>query len=79
MLRDKKYSSRGLEAFTTVAGLHRSKQRELQYETVLEEQARQFKAGIVDLGEIGRIARNATAASQMWAHVVGMRDEIAAC
>lgn len=78
VLKDKKYCCRGLEALTTVASLHRSKQREIEYDIVLDEQARQREAGIIDMEIIADLAQHATAACQMWANVIGMRDEMAA-
>ena len=74
VLKDNKYSSRGLEPLTTIASLERSKHRELEYDLVLYEQYKQREAGICDDEKLARRAINTTASSQLWAHVLGLRD-----
>jgi hypothetical protein len=80
VLRDNKYSSRGLEALTSIAAMNRSKNRELEWDLVLEEQFRQREdegLSVLDLERIALHAKNATSGSQLWAHVIGLRDELA--
>ena len=74
VLKDNKYSSRGLEPLTAIASLERSKHRELEYDLVLYEQSKQREAGFFDDEKLARLAIDTTASSQLWAHVLGLRD-----
>ena len=70
-----KYCSRGLEQHTKFGSMIKKKTRFESIETVITEQERQDQEGIIDEFAIVRLYRLKTSSSQLWAHVIGMRDQ----
>jgi hypothetical protein len=79
ILKDKKYCARGLEALTRMGSITRSKSRAQSIRAVLEEQDALTSQGVlVDEDAIGFVYHDVTSSCQMWASVIGYRDQQAA-
>ena len=78
VLKDKKYCSRGLEAHTRVAGIIKNQNRRDAFDAVLSEQQTQIRLGVIDQGEIARKYQQIASSCQMWAHNIGLRDQLEA-
>jgi hypothetical protein len=79
ILKDKKYCARGLEALTRTGSITRSKSRAQSIRAVLEEQDALTSQGVlVDEDAIGFVYHDVTSSCQMWASVIGYRDQQAA-
>jgi hypothetical protein len=79
ILKDKKYCARGLEALTRTGSITRSKSRAQSIQAVLEEQDALTSQGVlVDEDAIGFVYHDVTSSCQMWASVIGYRDQQAA-
>ena len=74
-LKDKKYCSRGLEGATPIAQKARQQNRALACSTVLDLQARHREQAMFDDEAIAAVYRQASSSCQLWANVVGNRDE----
>lgn len=75
----KKYCIRGLEGHTTVGCAMKRMNRSTAIAAVLDEQARQRNENCnVDAQAIADAYKRATSSSQMWAQVMGNRDQAAA-
>ena len=73
-----KYYMRGLESHTTVGSLAKQNNRSAAYTAVFEEQERQWKHKNKEIDQARAISdayRRTTSSSQMWAQVVGNRDQ----
>jgi hypothetical protein len=76
ILKDKKYCARGLEALTRMGSITRSKSRAQSIRAVLEEQDALTSQGVlVDEEAIGFVYHDVTSSCQMWASVIGYRDQ----
>merc|ERR1711935_591496 len=74
-----KYCIRGLEGHLIVGSINKKRSRCSAIAAVLEEQARQWNADEeIDAQAIADAYRKTTSSCQMWAQVVGNRDEKAA-
>mmetsp|Transcript_45733 Transcript_45733/g.110836 ORF Transcript_45733/g.110836 Transcript_45733/m.110836 type:complete len:184 (+) Transcript_45733:82-633(+) len=72
----KKYCVRGLESHTTLGSISKRNNREAAYTAVLEEQERQWNANDeTDVQAISDAYRCTTSSCQLWAQVVGNRDQ----
>jgi hypothetical protein len=78
ILKDKKYCARGLEALTRMRRIARSKSRAQSIRAVLEEQDALSSQGVIDEEAIGFVYHDITSSCQMWASVIGYRDQQAA-
>jgi hypothetical protein len=78
ILKDKKYCARGLEAHTRMGSITRSKSRAQSIRAVLQEQDVLISKGFFDEEAIGFVYHGVTSSCQMWAIVIGYRDEQAA-
>ena len=76
--RDKKYCSRGLEGSTNIGVKARQLNRQLACNAVLDIQARQLRDGVFDDDAIAAVYKRASSGCQLWAKVVGNRDQQAA-
>jgi hypothetical protein len=74
-LEEPTYCLRGLEVFTKLSLAARSQNRVRSIDTVLDEQMIGWEKGTCDFEKIARMYHNTTASSQMWANVVGLRDQ----
>jgi hypothetical protein len=75
-LNEKKYCARGLETHTVVGSLSKTRNRATSVMSVLEEQRRQVEgAEALDDEFIAELYNHITSSSQMWAQVVGSRDQ----
>ena len=75
----KKYCIRGLESHTTVGCAMKRMNRSTAVAAVLDAQARQWNENCnVDAQAIADAYKRATSSSQMWAQVMGNRDQAAA-
>lgn len=74
-----KYCTRGLEGHTTLGSINKKKNRATALAAVLDAQAiRQRKKNevtIVDSQDIADVYRKTTSSCQMWANVIGNRDQ----
>ncbi|KAL3939763.1 MAG: hypothetical protein SGBAC_005566 [Bacillariaceae sp.] len=70
-----KYCTRGLEGHAAVASISKKKNRSTAVAAVLDEQARQWHEETMDVQSISDAYRRTTSSCQMWAHVVGNRDQ----
>lgn len=70
-----KYCTRGLEGHAPVASISKKKNRSTAVAAVLDSQARQWYEETMDVQAISDAYRRTTASCQMWAHVVGNRDQ----
>ena len=77
-LLDKKYCARGLEAATYVGMQSRRQNRSLAYKVVLVLQTQQKQVGVYDDEAIAQSYRRVSSSCQLWANVVGSRDQRAA-
>ena len=77
-LLDKKYCARGLEAATYVGMQSRRQNRSLAYKVVLGLQTRQKQVSVYDDESIAQSYRRVSSSCQLWANVVGSRDQRAA-
>ena len=76
ILKDKKYCSRGLESHTRTGSKIKTLHRALSIDAVLDVQGQLWDEGIRDEEEaIAGAYAEATASSQMWANVIGLRDQ----
>jgi len=73
-LKDKKYSSRGLEGHTTIGAATKKEKRWLAINAVLDEQMIQWEEGIFDEDAIAEIYCRASSSCQVKANIVGLRD-----
>jgi hypothetical protein len=78
ILKDKKYCARGLEALTRIRSVARAKSRAQSIRAVLEEQDALSSQGVIDEQAIGFVYHDVTSSCQMWARVIGYRDQQAA-
>jgi hypothetical protein len=78
ILKDKKYCSRGLESHTRLASLSKTLNRKPAVDAVLDEQDEQQHLGIVDEEIIAQRYQQTTSSCQLWATIVGLRDQRAA-
>jgi hypothetical protein len=74
-LKDQKYCARGLEAHTGIGSITKSKSRAQSILAVLEEQDVQIRQGVLDEEAIGAMYHDVTSSCQMWASVIGLRDQ----
>jgi hypothetical protein len=77
-LKDRKYCARGLEAHTGIGSITKSKSRAQSIRAVLQEQDVQIRQGVLDEEAIGVMYHDVTSSCQMWASVIGLRDQHAA-
>ncbi|CAJ1948013.1 unnamed protein product [Cylindrotheca closterium] len=70
----KKYCIRGLEGHTTIGSISKRKNRSTALTAVLLEQSKQRVENRVDAEAIGATYRRTTTSCQLWAQVVGKRD-----
>jgi hypothetical protein len=76
ILKDKKYCARGLEGCTRMGSITRSKSRAQSIRAVLEEQDALSSQGVlVDEEAISVVYHDVTSSCQMWASVIGYRDQ----
>jgi hypothetical protein len=76
ILKDKKYCARGLEACTRMGSFTRSKSHAQSIRAVLEEQDALTSQGVlVDEEAIAFVYHDVTSSCQMWASVIGYRDQ----
>ncbi|CAJ1953021.1 unnamed protein product [Cylindrotheca closterium] len=76
---DKKYCTRGLEGHTTLGSINKRRSRSAAVAAVLEEQARQRdESAEIDAQAIADAYTRTTSSCQMWARVMGNRDQVAA-
>ena len=73
-LKDKKYSSRGLEGHTTVGAAAKKGERRLAINAVLDEQMIQWEEGIFNEDAIAEIYCEASSRCQVRANIVGLKD-----
>mmetsp|Transcript_45732 Transcript_45732/g.110833 ORF Transcript_45732/g.110833 Transcript_45732/m.110833 type:complete len:193 (+) Transcript_45732:584-1162(+) len=73
-----RYFIRGLEGHSTLGSISKRNNREAAYTAVLEEQQRQYENEETDVQAISDSYQRTSSSSQMWAQVVGRRDERAA-
>lgn len=73
-----KYCTRGLESHATLGCISKRKNRTLSLATVLVEQSIQLDEGKINQNTIAAAYRKTTSSCQMWAQVMGKRDELAA-
>jgi hypothetical protein len=78
VLKDKKYCSRGLESHTRLAAISKTLNRQTAINAVLDEQEDQRQTGDVDEEDIAQRYQQATSSCQLWACIVGLRDQRAA-
>jgi hypothetical protein len=71
--KGKKYCMRGLEGHTTLGSISKRRNRETSLMSVLEEQRR--RSGEIDFESLSKVYSCTTSSSQMWAMVVGNRDQ----
>ena len=74
-LKDKKYSSRGLEGHMKLAYTTKQSNRQAAYAAVLDEQDEQFKSQIIDEEAIAELYISVSLSCQLWASVIGLRDQ----
>lgn len=74
----KKYCIRGLEGHTMLGSISKRKNRSAATDAVLVEQSKQCNEDRVDEHAISDAYRRTTASCQLWAQVVGKRDQEAA-
>ena len=74
-LLDRKYCGRGLEGYTLSGSTHKQQNRIDAINRVLWEQDRQQIEGIVDDEAIARVYHGVSASVQLWARVIGLKDE----
>jgi hypothetical protein len=74
-LKDKKYSARGLETNTRIGGIAKSKSPAQSIRAVLQEQDVQIREGVLDADAIRIVYQDVTSSFQIWASVVGYRDQ----
>lgn len=72
---NKKYCIRGLEGHSRLAFISKQNNRTDAYSAVFEEQQRQYQNEETDIQAISDVYKRSTLSSQMWAQVVGARDE----
>ena len=78
-LKDKKYCSRGLETHTKLRSITKLQNRKVGFDAVLDAQYLQLKHnGVRDDAEIAEQYIYATSSCQIWANVIGLRDQRAA-
>ena len=70
-----KYFIRGLEGHSTLGSISKQNNRSAAYQAVFEEQQRQYENEETDVHGISNAFQSTTTSSQMWAQVVGRRDE----
>jgi hypothetical protein len=75
ILKDKKYCSRGLESHTRIGTIIKSKNRKLAFSALLNGQVEQRQLGVVDEEALSQHSNQATSSCQLWATVVGLRDQ----
>jgi hypothetical protein len=74
-LKDKKYCARGLETCTRMGTITKSKSRAESTRAVLQEQDVQIREGVLEEDTIGIVYQDVTSSCQIWANVVGYRDQ----
>ncbi|CAJ1959883.1 unnamed protein product [Cylindrotheca closterium] len=75
----KNYCTRGLEGHTTLGSINKRRSRSAGVAAVLEEQARQWDESTeADTQAIADAYTRTTSSCQMWARVMGNRDQVAA-
>lgn len=75
-LNETKYCIRGLETHTRVGSEIKQNSRATSIRVVLQEQQRQLDAREpLDHSLIGKVYRQSTSSSQMWAQIVGGHDQ----
>lgn len=76
VLRDKKYSSRGLEGHTLLGSIAKFENRMLSISLVLSEQERQRTGSEQRNHDLIAVRyHQCTSSVQLWAHTIGMRDQ----
>jgi hypothetical protein len=75
VLKDKKYCARGLETHTKIGCIIKRKNRTESFYNVLREQENQWNEGTCDDKAIACVYHQTTSSCQMWANVVGLRDQ----
>mmetsp|Transcript_20193 Transcript_20193/g.49529 ORF Transcript_20193/g.49529 Transcript_20193/m.49529 type:complete len:212 (+) Transcript_20193:68-703(+) len=75
VFKDKKYCSRGLEKFQTCNYISRKETSRKAIQSVLDEQDRQDELEVVDDESISQVYHNVSSSCQMWATVIGFRDQ----
>lgn len=74
----KVYCTRGLEGHTKLGSISKKKNRSTAIAAVLVEQSKQWKANKVDVRAIADAYKSTASSCQLWAQVVGKRDQRAA-
>jgi hypothetical protein len=75
ILKDKRYSSRGLEKFTKLKQMVRAENMIKGIDAVLDEQQSQLMSGNFDDERVARVYSRVSSSCQMWAQVVGLQDQ----
>jgi hypothetical protein len=75
MLRDTKYTSRGLESHTRICLAAKLQNRADAFRAVLIEQDNQAGASVVDDEAIRKAYQGVSSSAQLWALTVGLQDE----
>jgi hypothetical protein len=75
VLKDKKYSSRGLESHIRSAAITKTLNRRTASNAVLDEQEEQRQTGVVDEKAIARRYQKTSISCQLSASTVGLRDQ----
>lgn len=71
----KKYCTRGLEGHSRLGSVARKRNRTTSIESVLKEQSRQFAESKFDEHALAEEYQKTASSCQMWAQVMGKRDE----
>lgn len=75
VFKDKKFCSRGLEKYQICNFIARKENSRTAMQSVLDEQERQDESQIYDDEAIAQVYHNVSSSCQMWATVVGLRDQ----
>ncbi|CAJ1942252.1 unnamed protein product [Cylindrotheca closterium] len=75
ILHDMKSCSRGLERYLTVNAFQKKESQRVARRSVLDEQTHQAELNQRDEEAIARLYNNVSSSCQMWAAVLGLRDQ----
>ncbi|KAL3931684.1 MAG: hypothetical protein SGBAC_011197 [Bacillariaceae sp.] len=75
VLKDEKFCSRGLEKYQVCNFIARKENSRTAMQSVLYEQERQDESQVYDDESIAQVYHNVSSSCQMWATVVGLRDQ----
>lgn len=76
--KGKKYCGRGLEQHMRIGSTIRKRNRSEAVAVVLDEKERQNRAGLCNDESIARLYKGISSSSQLWANLMGKRDQRAA-